>query len=544
MAEALSSLSMSQYSCSLCLEVLKEPATLPCGHNYCLECINKHWDRLDIKGTCKCPQCEMEFHPRPQLYKNTTLSDLIENIKEHTVRRTPSKRKRKASMTNMASNSESHLQHPGESATSKRRKLEESTGNLKENFCTKHQRVLEMFCRTDKMFVCSECVATEHSYHDTKTLNEERAERKSQLESTTKEVKKRLQDKIKRVEKLKETSARIKISAEEEVQEHQKTFKSAIQFIERLKLIVIDMIRDQKRKKLRKDEELIKRLEKEIRELKKRDTELAELSQTDNHIHFLKKLPSLSLPPEDDSSPEVAGNGDFLPDSKRKKLTVLKERLEEIGSLGFVKTSKTGAVVSGDVLKNLRSRSNFLKYFQPLTLDPNTAHKHLHLSERKKKVTQEEKESRYHDHPDRFDYWQQVLCREELRGTCFYWEVEWSGKNVEIGVTYKGISRKGVGDECVLGFNDKSWNLSCSYCSCSAWHNKKETQINAPFCHRIGVFLDYSAGSLSFYSVSDSMTLLHRFSASFTESLYPAFRLGSESFVAICLPNQSSFYHL
>uniref|UniRef100_A0A8C4TNB1 Tripartite motif-containing protein 16-like n=1 Tax=Erpetoichthys calabaricus TaxID=27687 RepID=A0A8C4TNB1_ERPCA len=382
MAEALSSLSMSQYSCSLCLEVLKEPATLPCGHNYCLECINKHWDRLDIKGTCKCPQCEMEFHPRPQLYKNTTLSDLIENIKEHT----------------------------------------ESTGNLKENFCTKHQRVLEMFCRTDKMFVCSECVATEHSYHDTKTLNEERAERKVRSEIGKRQV-------------------------TWKVQEHQKTFKSAIQFIERLKLIVIDMIRDQKRKKLRKDEELIKRLEKEIRELKKRDTELAELSQTDNHIHFLK----------------------------------------------------------------------------PLTLDPNTAHKHLHLSERKKKVTQEEKESRYHDHPDRFDYWQQVLCREELRGTCFYWEVEWSGKNVEIGVTYKGISRKGVGDECVLGFNDKSWNLSCSYCSCSAWHNKKETQINAPFCHRIGVFLDYSAGSLSFYSVSDSMTLLHRFSASFTESLYPAF---------------------
>uniref|UniRef100_A0A8C4TIG9 Tripartite motif-containing protein 16-like n=1 Tax=Erpetoichthys calabaricus TaxID=27687 RepID=A0A8C4TIG9_ERPCA len=440
MAEALSSLSMSQYSCSLCLEVLKEPATLPCGHNYCLECINKHWDRLDIKGTCKCPQCEMEFHPRPQLYKNTTLSDLIENIKEHT----------------------------------------ESTGNLKENFCTKHQRVLEMFCRTDKMFVCSECVATEHSYHDTKTLNEERAERKVRSEIGKRQV-----------------------TWKEEVQEHQKTFKSAIQFIERLKLIVIDMIRDQKRKKLRKDEELIKRLEKEIRE-----TLAGLLTHVSLTITFSISLPSFFR-------------------NFHLSVSLLKT------------TAHLRLLVMETSFLTLRGRN-----FQPLTLDPNTAHKHLHLSERKKKVTQEEKESRYHDHPDRFDYWQQVLCREELRGTCFYWEVEWSGKNVEIGVTYKGISRKGVGDECVLGFNDKSWNLSCSYCSCSAWHNKKETQINAPFCHRIGVFLDYSAGSLSFYSVSDSMTLLHRFSASFTESLYPAFRLGSESFVAICLPNQSSFYHL
>ncbi|XP_039620825.1 uncharacterized protein LOC120536499 isoform X2 [Polypterus senegalus] len=168
-----------------------------------------------------------------------------------------------------------------------------------------------MFCRTDKVFVCSECVATEHSGHDTKTLNEERAERK--------------------------------ISAEEEVQEHQKTFKSAIQSMKGLKSIVINKIRKYKREKVRKDEELIKRLEKEIRELKRREAELAELSQTDNHIHFLKKLPSLNLSPEDDSSPEDAGNGDFLPDSKRKNLTVLKERLEDIGNWEFVKTSKTGS---------------------------------------------------------------------------------------------------------------------------------------------------------------------------------------------------------
>ncbi|MGH0174851.1 UNVERIFIED_CONTAM: hypothetical protein FKN15_068742 [Acipenser sinensis] len=127
--------------------------------------------------------------------------------------------------------------------------------------------------------------------------------------------------------------------------------------------------------------------------------------------------------------------------------------------------------------------------------------------------------------------------REGLTGTRCYWEIEWSGEGADIGVTYKGIGRKGMDDSCGLGYNDKSWSLECSDSSYTALHNNNETAITAPRYPRIGVYLDFNAGMLSFYGVSDTMTLLHRFQTTFTEPLYPGFGLDYDSSVTICQLN-------
>ncbi|XP_058872536.1 tripartite motif-containing protein 16-like isoform X1 [Acipenser ruthenus] len=185
-----------------------------------------------------------------------------------------------------------------------------------------------------------------------------------------------------------------------------------------------------------------------------------------------------------------------------------------------------------------RNRAEFLKYSCQLTLDPNTAYRELCLSEGNRKVTRRRETQRYpDDHPERFESYPQVLCREGLSGTRCYWEIECSGGGAAIGVTYKEISRKG-GDSCGLGFNDKSWSLLCSGSSYTARHNNNETAITAPRSPRIGVYLDFNAGTLSFYGVSDTMTLLHRFQTTFTEPLYPGFWVWDyESPVTICQLN-------
>ncbi|KAI1897027.1 hypothetical protein AGOR_G00100990 [Albula goreensis] len=171
------------------------------------------------------------------------------------------------------------------------------------------------------------------------------------------------------------------------------------------------------------------------------------------------------------------------------------------------------------------------KYGCQLTLDPNTAHRELSLSEGNRKVTYTWGEQPYPDHPERFNCWRQVLCRESLSGRCCYWEAEWSVSKwgwVHIAVTYKGISRKGEGDDCEFGRNKNSWSLICSERSYSVRHNKNKTDIPVPpspyrrvgVCvYRVGVCVDHPAGTLSFYSVSDSdtLTLLHRFHTNFTE---------------------------
>ncbi|XP_067091645.1 NLR family CARD domain-containing protein 3-like [Osmerus mordax] len=176
------------------------------------------------------------------------------------------------------------------------------------------------------------------------------------------------------------------------------------------------------------------------------------------------------------------------------------------------------------------------KYACELTLDPNTAQRNLSLSEENRKVTCRIKMQPYPDHPERFEDCYQVLCREGLSGRC-YWEAEWSGGGVSIAVTYKGIRKRGGGDDCMFGHNNKSWSLECGDNSYSAWHNKKITDIPAPpsSSHRVGAYLDWPAGTLSFYTVSsDTLTHLHTFHSTFTEPLYPGFWVYTDSSVSLC----------
>ncbi|XP_064872103.1 NLR family CARD domain-containing protein 3-like [Oncorhynchus nerka] len=172
-----------------------------------------------------------------------------------------------------------------------------------------------------------------------------------------------------------------------------------------------------------------------------------------------------------------------------------------------------------------RMKPGLRKYVCDLTLDLNTVNRLLSLSEENRKVTWRREEQPYPDHPERFENWGQVLCREGLTGRC-YWEVEWSGREAGIGVTYKGINRRGRFNDCCLGHNDKSWSLFCSDNSYTARHNNNPTTIDVPSSssHRVGVYLDWPAGTLSFYRASsDTLTHLITFTSTFTEPLYPGF---------------------
>ncbi|KAL6491178.1 hypothetical protein MHYP_G00015230, partial [Metynnis hypsauchen] len=189
----------------------------------------------------------------------------------------------------------------------------------------------------------------------------------------------------------------------------------------------------------------------------------------------------------------------------------------------------------------IRIKPGLRKYACELTLDPNTVHTDLALSEGNKKVKSVREPQVYPDHPERFDIWLQVLCKESVSGRC-YWEAEWGGRGAAIAVTYKGISRKGGGDDCRFGYNDRSWRLYCTNSagtnSYSVWHNKKITDIPAPTpsSNKVGVYLDWAAGILSFYNVSsdtDTLTHMHTYHSKFTEPLYVGFWIGFDSSVRV-----------
>ncbi|XP_060753875.1 NLR family CARD domain-containing protein 3-like [Neoarius graeffei] len=186
-----------------------------------------------------------------------------------------------------------------------------------------------------------------------------------------------------------------------------------------------------------------------------------------------------------------------------------------------------------DTGSDTRFQASTRKYSCYLTLDPNTAHPELILSEKNRAVTRSGTQQRYSDHPERFDCWPQVLCKESVCGRC-YWEVEWRGA-VFISVSYKEISRKGRGYESVFGLNSQSWGLVC-FSSSVCFQNNRTRTYKVLLSPRIGVYVDHSAGTLSFYSVSDTMRLLYRSHTTFTQPLYTGVGLAPDSSVRFCDP--------
>ncbi|KAJ8278259.1 hypothetical protein GJAV_G00085660, partial [Gymnothorax javanicus] len=403
-----------------------------------------------------------------------------------------------------------------------------ATGNLQEKICSHHDKLLEVYCRTDQQCICYLCTMDEHRGHDTVSAAAERTEKQKQLGATKNEFQQRIQEREKELQDLRQAVQSIKLSAQAAVEDSERIFTELIRSIERRRSEVKELIRDQEKAEVSRAEGLLERLEQEIAELRRRDAELEQLSHTEDHIHFLQSCQSLLAPPGPGhlSSITVSPGDSF--EAVRKSVSELKERLEDVFKAELIKVSEKG--INFVAIHNPKTRENFLQYSIQLTLDSNTAFKELLLSERNREVTYVGEIQPYPDHPERFEDWPQVLCREGLSGRC-YWEVDWSGGWVYIAVSYKDISRKGSGYDCALGLNNKSWALYCSSSSYSFRHNNKGTKIPVPSSSRIGVYLDHRAGTLSFYSVSDTMTLLHRVQTTFTQPLYPGFWVGLMSSV-------------
>uniref|UniRef100_A0A8C5H9F9 Uncharacterized protein n=1 Tax=Gouania willdenowi TaxID=441366 RepID=A0A8C5H9F9_GOUWI len=405
-------------SCSICLDLLKEPVTVPCGHSYCRTCISSFWDGEKEKNNYSCPQCRRKFTERPDLVKNIMLAELVEEKKKNRLQDDPvdqrfaaaedvacdvcTERKLKASkscLNCVASYCEKHLQQHND-VTLKRHKLVDPSKKIQEKICSRHDEVMKMFCRTDQQCICIFCSMEEHKDHDTFVLS---------------------------------YSSMSALS----VSTHSSIILTAPENCFEEVTAAVSELREHLHKVLMED--------------------------WTNVCHIVERVDDLPSEP--------------------------------------------------------RTRAGFLKYSQEITLDPNTAFNMLSLSEGNRKVTLMEEDQHHPDHPDRFIDCSQVLSRESLTGRC-YWEVEVRGEGVEVSVAYKSISRGRERDESEFGLNNKSWMLECFPNRYTFYHNSIETPVPGSQSSRIGVYVDHTAGVLSFYSVSETMTLLHRVNTTFTEPLH------------------------
>ncbi|KAK7168363.1 hypothetical protein R3I94_002425 [Phoxinus phoxinus] len=527
MAEAR--ISQDEFMCPVCLDLLKDPVTLHCGHSYCKICITDCWDQEDEKRVYSCPQCRQTFSPRPALAKNTILAELVEKLKKTKLPAdcyagagdvecdvcTGRKYKAvKSCLVCQESYCQTHFDRHEDYHSRKPHKVIDATGRLQDMICRKHDKELEMFCITDQQCICVWCKDYEHKNHNTVSTAAQRTETQKQLKETQMKIRQRIQQRQKDLQHLREAVKSHKRSAQTAVEDSERIFTEIIRSIERSRSEVTQRIRDQEKTAVSRAEGRLERLEQEINDLRRRDAELEQLSHTQDHIQFLQSFQSLSAPPESTDEPDVSFSSLSSFDGVRESVRQLRDKLEDFCKEEIKKIS------DGDS--------------HPLTLDLNTVNTHLSLSESNRVITHTHTQQPYPDHPDRFDQWWQVLCRESVCGRC-YWEIEWTGSRVFISVSYKSISRKGSGVECGFGRNDQSWSLDCSSSRYIFIHNNIETDLPVkPTSRRIGVCVDHSAGTLSFYSVSDTMSLIHTVQTTFTQPLYPGFWVSSGSSVKLC----------
>ncbi|XP_026077774.1 E3 ubiquitin-protein ligase TRIM39-like [Carassius auratus] len=508
MSSSMSSLS-EEIQCSVCLDVFTDPVSTPCGHNFCKICLNKCWDNSQ---TCSCPYCKETFKQRPDLKINTTLRELVDHCKKKSPEKTTEvlcdfceERKLKALKSCLVCQSsycETHLEPHLRVTRLKKHKLMDPVSNLEDYICQKHEKPLDLFCRDDQTCVCSICSVKDHKNHNTVPIEEESQEKKTELMKTQKDVQLMIQNRIKKIQDIKHSAEVRKRNTEKEKAVRVELFTDLIRSIERHQTELLEMMEEQQKAAEKQEQELIEELEQEITELKMRNTELEQLSHTEDHLHLLQSHSSLCSSRNTRNWPEISMKTHESLETLRRDLTQLKDTIDEKLTLTELKWMQQYAV--------------------DVTLDPDTAHPKLILSDDGKQVRHGDIRQKLPDKPERFDYCACALGKEGFSSGRFYFEVQVKGKTEwDLGVARESINRKG---RITLSPRDGYWTVFLrngdEYKAGAGPSVSLSLRVKP---QRVGVFVDYEEGLVSFYDVESSSHIYSFTAQSFTEKLYPLF---------------------
>ncbi|XP_041841591.1 E3 ubiquitin-protein ligase TRIM7 isoform X2 [Melanotaenia boesemani] len=428
----------------------------------------------------------------------------------------------KSCLVCLTSYCEEHLK--SHTARFTKHKLMEPVANMEDRMCPKHERLLELFCKKDQTCVCVLCTETDHRAHYTVPVEREWTEKKALLKRTGIDVQQMIQDRVKKVEEMKHSVELNKASAKREIEESMQVFSELVRSIQKTQAELVLVIEEKQRQTERWAEGLITELDQEIAELKKRNTDLENVARTD-HINFLKSFPALSTPPSVKDWSEISVPTDTCVGLIRRSVSKLEATLSEMI----------------DKLSESEIRQ-LLKYSVDVTLDPDTANPWLQLSQDRHQVRHLGAWQDLPDQPDRFDTVVIVLGREGFTSGRHYWEVQVGDKDDwYLGVAKSSVNRKGrISVSTTQGY----WAL--------AMKKGQEYRVSTspPFLlsldpkpKRIGVYVDFEEGQVSFYDVR-ARTHIYTFEDNFTEKILPFFYLyccdkASDTMV-ICPVNEKS----
>ncbi|XP_049428495.1 E3 ubiquitin-protein ligase TRIM39-like [Epinephelus fuscoguttatus] len=510
--------SEDQFQCSICLNVFTDLVSTPCGHNICKDCITEHWNN---SYRCLCPMCMEAFTIRPDLRVNILLSKLDTQFRQSAQQKASSSSSQqqvskpgeipcdvctgtklkalKSCLVCLVSYCETHLEPHLTASRLKRHQLIDPVENLEDRMCTKHDKPLELFCKTDQTCVCMLCHVSDHKTHDVVPLKEGYEDMKVELEA---EIQKRRL----KIQEIQDSVNLSEKDADREIAEGVQIFSALKESVERSQANLIDAIKEKQKTKENQAKSFIKELEQEISELTNRSTQLEQLSHSEDHFHLLQSVQSLN-------SQHPTPTKDWTEVSVRPSYegTVVRA----VSQLEETLSEQRKKLVEAE-LKRVQ------QYAVDVTLDPGTAYPKLILSHDRKKVHHGKNKKNFPDNPERFSDCASVLAKQSFSSGKSYFEVQVKGKTEwDLGVARQSINRKGV---IPLSPQNGYWTL------CLRNGNEYEA-LDAPPVRlslksrpeKVGVFVDYEEGLVSFYDV-DAAALIYSFTGcSFTEKLFPYF---------------------
>ncbi|XP_043991167.1 E3 ubiquitin-protein ligase TRIM21-like [Gambusia affinis] len=529
--------SEDQFLCSICLDVFTDPVSTPCGHNFCKTCVTQHWDG---NVPYKCPLCNEHFTCRPELRVNTFIKEMFDQFRREAQQEASSSSEQQAAkpgevpcdvctgpklkalkscMVCLASYCQTHLEPHLTAPRLKKHQLMEPVENLEDRLCLQHDKPLELFCRTDQTCVCLVCSVSEHKNHELVPLREESEGKKAELRKTEAEVQEMIQERRLKIQEIRESVKISKDAADREKAEGVQVFTALIESVERGLKEILKEIQDKQETTEKQAEDFIRDLEQEISELKKRSSEVKQLSQDEDHLHLLQSFSSLKDAPPTETWTEVRVHPPYYEETVVKALAHLEETIRE-------KKMKKLLEVE---LKRIQ------QFAVDVTLDPDSAHPDLILSDDGKQVGDGDLRKNLPDNPQRFSLFPNVLGQQSFSSGRFYFEVQVKGKTKwTLGVARESINRKGnINLNPQNGFWTVVLRNGNEYLAAAGPSVRLHLH---PGPQKVGVFVDYQEGLVSFYDV-DAAALIYSFTGCcFKEKLYPFFSPGLSDGGTNCSP--------
>ncbi|CAL8240513.1 unnamed protein product [Merluccius merluccius] len=514
MASANTSWSEDNFSCSICLDVFNSPVSTPCGHNFCRTCITKFWDD---QVRYKCPVCSELFHTRPDLRVNTFISAMVDQFRRSVrVKEQPSVepgevpcdvctgtqlKAVKSCLVCLISYCHTHLEPHQRVAVLKKHLLVEPMDRLEDRMCKKHNQLLELFCQTDQVCVCQFCTDGDHRSHPVVPLKEEYDVKTAQLGKIESEVQQMIQERKRKIKEIKDTVDRSKADADRQIADAEQVLTALMSSIEKWRDDFNQTVKEKLKSTEKQAEGLIKELEQEIEELTNRRSEVKQLSHTEDHLHLLQTFSSLKNPPHTRDWTTVEVRPPPYIGSLRRSLDQLEETLNM-------------------EMKKLRDELKMVQQYEvDVTLDPDTAHPQLILSEDGKQVHDGVVWKNLPRNRKRFTKLISVLTRQSFSSGRFYFEVQVKNKTVwGLGVARASIGRKGVlkvtpekGSWIIYFTNDQ-----LVFCDIPDVRLPLRAELQ-----KVGVFVNYDEGLVSFYDVEARGHIYSATGCTFREPLYP-----------------------